>query len=208
MWVRMNIRRYIWVGLLLLVLMIALRGRAEERFTLTEGLGIVDVGLLGEDIKHVQGVWGSADQAAKDDWSPSPYVFYEYHQQGVLFTTNKEGKILSITVYCDTGDKEPFHKTDLVWINPSAAYQTFRGETSQGLQFKDRLTPKEVYDVYGEPETTEQLGVDVKEKQREGKPFIVDMGEGGFSINYPQPRISCAVFGEFVESCTVSAEEY
>lgn len=180
----------------------------EDKFILVEGQGIMHVASLRENIKRVQAAWGDADRAGKDDWSVSPYVFYEYHEHGVLFTTNKDGTILSMTVYCDTGDKEPFHKTDLVWVNPSTVYQTFRGTTTQGLEFKDHLTPNDVYDTYGKPEIQVQIGVDYKQQQREGKPFIVGMGAGGFSINYPQERFSCAVFGEFVESCTISVDEY
>ena len=202
-WPNMNPRSRMWV-LLVPILILAPGVMAEEqRLTLVEGKGITDVGLLGENIKNVQAVWGKADRAAKDDWPYSPYVFHEYHQEGALFTTNQEGNILDITIYCNTGDKEPFHKTGLMWMNPSATYQTFQGITSKGLQFKDRLTPEEVYGVYGKPEMIVELGIDVQTKQREGKPFILDMGKAGFSINYPEHRMSCTVFGEFVESCTI-----
>ena len=175
----------------------------EDHYVVREGEGIEKVGMLGEDIKNVYKIWGKADRVAKEDMYITD-AFYEYHQRGVLFSADKSGKINSITLYTNTGNKEQFHQTGLTWINPSSIYQTFQGVTSKGLKFKDKMTPTDVYTVYGKPEVVIPLGTNVRSKLQEGKPLIVEMGKAGSTIYYPAIGISFQVFDGMVESCAIS----
>ncbi len=175
---------------------------AENSYVVREGEGIESVGVLGDDIGGVEKVLGKADRIAKEDMYITD-LFYEYHKQGVLVTTDKFKKIKGITLYANTGNKELFHKTGLVWINPSSIYQTFQGTTSKGLKFKDAMTPEDVYAVYGKPGITIPISDQVESQLREGKPLIVDMGKAGSTIYYPGVGISFGVFNGMVESCNI-----
>ena len=176
---------------------------AENSYIVREGKGIENIGMLGDDIDGVEKVLGKADRIAKEDMYITD-LFYEYHKQGLLITTDKFRKIKGITLYLNTGNKEQFHTSGLMWINPSSIYQTFQGTTSKGLKFKDAMGPEDVYAVYGKPEMTIPVSENVRAKLQEGKPLIVDMGKAGSTIYYPEIGILFSVFNGMVESCDIS----
>lgn len=180
----------------------------EETYTIIEGKGIESIALLGETIQQVEKRLGKPNRSVRDDWPYSPYYFHEYHEKGILFTTYENGIIINITVYCNTGDNKKFHETGLKWINPSTIYRTFQGITKKGLKLRDRLMPKDIYDIYGKPTTIIKLNREAGEKIKAQKePFIYDMGTAGYSIHYPNLEISFTTFNEMVESFTVANTE-
>ena len=192
-----------WLVLLLCLSPLVLAQADGGYYAVREGKGVEGVGMLGENIAAVKKAWGEADRVAKEDMYITD-LFYEYHHRGALFATDKTGTIRQITLYSNTGHTEQFHQTGLAWMNPSAIYQTFRGVTSKGLQFKDHMTPEDVYAVYGRPEASIPLGTQVKSKLEEGKSLIVDMGKAGSTIYYPGLGVSFQVFDGMIESCTIT----
>ena len=183
---------------------------ASERthYIVDEGKGIRSVVVLGENITKVIEQWGKPDRAAKDDFPYATDMFYEYHERGVLFSSDQKGTIKSITFYCNTGNKEKFHKTGVMWINPSSIYSTFRAKTSKGLVLRDKMKPEAIYDIYGKPEMTIRPGEtdDIKTFIKKGTPFIYDMGKAGYSINYPAIGLSFTTFADMVESMDISID--
>ncbi|GEM_PF-1363096 len=201
----MKILRSILVILLVIGMRVSV-SVAEDIYVIQESAGIEKVAMLGDSIKNAEATWGKADRVGKEDMYITD-LFYEYHSRGALFTTDKTGVIKNITLYANTGNKDPFHKTGLMWINPSSIYQTFQGATSKGLKFKDKLTPEDVYGIYGKPDNAIKGGSDVSVRLKEGKPLIIDNGKAGFTINYPDLGIAFEVFDGLVESCTLTMRD-
>ena len=175
----------------------------ENAYMVREGEGIDRVAMIGSNVSGAEEILGKADRIVKEDHNTD--LFYEYHKKGLLLVVDKHKKIQRITVYTNTGEKGPFHKTDL-----SVIYQTFNGSTSKGLRFKDTLLPEYVYAIYGKPDETIRYndpGVHFDTEQnklREGKPFIYDAGEYGSFIHYPKVGITFSVFNGLVKNCEIS----
>ena len=191
---------------LVVIFTCSISGASNDLYLIVEGLGIKNIAFIGDNIKDVKKKIGKPDRSVKEDWPYSPYYFHEYQIKGILFQTDEDGKILNITVYCNTGNKEKYHKTGLMWINPSSVYSTFKGRTSEGLTLKDKLAPEDVYKVYGVPSIKKKLGIDIKEQISKSKaPFILDMKKAGFTIYYPERGISFNTFNGLVESFTIAS---
>lgn len=184
------------------------QGSESTRYIIDEGKGVRSVVSLGERIEQVYRHWGKPERAAKDDFPYATDIFYEYRQRGVLLTSDKNGKIKAMTFYCNTGNKEEFHETGLIWINPSSRFSTFAGTTSKGLVLRDELKPKDVFKTYGKPRLAYELGevADVKVIAKKGMPFIYDMGRAGYEIVYPQLGISFSTFADMVENVSITAD--
>jgi len=183
------------------------QGAEPQFYLIEEGIGIQSLVSIGESVEVVYRRWGKPERVAKEDYITD--TFNEYHRRGVLITSDKDGKIKSMTFYCNTGNKEQLHKTGLAWINPSSVYATFSGRTRKGLILKEKLTPQDVYRIYGKPKITYELGkVDnIREIQKRGKPFIYSMGKAGYSIQYPKQRVSFSVYSDLVESMSICGTE-
>ena len=196
--------RYVLAVLLLCLHSNALVQASEKAYTVIEGKGIESVGFLRGSIRKVQKVWGKADRVFKDDhWPGLPlYVIHEYHERGVSFLTTPPGKIIDITLYCrtDDGGLPPPRSPN---VSPPSAYQPFRGITTSGLVFGDLLTSDDVYRVYGKPEATVALGQHPGEYRKGGTHFVSKMEDKKLVVEYPAVGLSCTMYEDQVESCTI-----
>lgn len=192
---RVLLKAYISALVLLLALATSVTAEAEY-YTVVEGQGIKSVGFLGDNISQVEKVWGKADRIAKDDSALYPHPTfraYEYYQRGVSFTSDEDGKILEITIFC---------KTYPSGSNPDAAYRAFKGKMVRGLVFEDGMMLDDVYAVYGTPKIIKDATS--KSLVKAGDPYIIDRGVHGYGIFYP--KLSTSFSASSVSGLVISCE--
>ena len=92
-------------------------------------------------------------------------------------------------------EQQPEEKEGLTLVKAQGLFLPF-----VGLALHDTLNPADVYAVYGKPaRVIDMKTVNFEEEWGRGEPFLTDMGEAGFYINYPRLALRFSVWHGLVE---------